>query len=205
MEPYSLNVPGVWLPCYAIADVIMHESHKSKYSIHPGSEKMYQDIKKLYWWPNIKADIATYVSQVLAMARGTEVGEAAIVNRQKSYAELEAESMEFEVGDKVMLKVSLGNELEPVFGKRRKSNPSSSLSEEPIEITNKKDRECQTIKAKPYSIRSRYDELQREVKFTWEREDQFQKKYRTFVLKDRPRQGAKRLSPETRLANWGRL
>ncbi|GJW48214.1 putative reverse transcriptase domain-containing protein [Tanacetum coccineum] len=40
--------------------VIMHESHKSKYSIHPGSEKMYQDMKKLYWWPNMKADIATY-------------------------------------------------------------------------------------------------------------------------------------------------
>nr|GFB83554.1 oxoglutarate/iron-dependent dioxygenase [Tanacetum cinerariifolium] len=30
-------------------------------SIHPGSEKMYQDMKKLYWWPNMKADIATYV------------------------------------------------------------------------------------------------------------------------------------------------
>ncbi|GJT51151.1 putative reverse transcriptase domain-containing protein [Tanacetum coccineum] len=49
-----------WLPCYGdLWTVIMHESHKSKYSIHPGSEKMYQDVKKLYWWPNIKADIAT--------------------------------------------------------------------------------------------------------------------------------------------------
>ncbi|GKA76981.1 putative reverse transcriptase domain-containing protein [Tanacetum coccineum] len=35
-------------------------SHKSKYSIHPGSDKMYQDLKLLYWWPNMKADIATY-------------------------------------------------------------------------------------------------------------------------------------------------
>ncbi|GJV85957.1 putative reverse transcriptase domain-containing protein [Tanacetum coccineum] len=43
----------------------MWESHKSKYSIHPGSDKMYQDMKKLYWWPNIKADIATYVSKCL--------------------------------------------------------------------------------------------------------------------------------------------
>ncbi|GJR90817.1 putative reverse transcriptase domain-containing protein [Tanacetum coccineum] len=50
-----------WLPCYGdLRTVIMHESHKSKYSIHPGSDKMYQDMKKLYWWPNMKANIATY-------------------------------------------------------------------------------------------------------------------------------------------------
>nr|GFC24108.1 putative reverse transcriptase domain-containing protein [Tanacetum cinerariifolium] len=50
-----------WLPCYGdLRTVIMHESCKSKYSIHPGSDKMYQDMKKLYWWSNMKADIATY-------------------------------------------------------------------------------------------------------------------------------------------------
>ncbi|GJY03804.1 putative reverse transcriptase domain-containing protein, partial [Tanacetum coccineum] len=49
--------------------VVMHKSHKSKYSIHPGSDKMYQDMKKLYWWPNMKADIATYVSKCLTCAK----------------------------------------------------------------------------------------------------------------------------------------
>nr|GEW68157.1 reverse transcriptase domain-containing protein [Tanacetum cinerariifolium] len=59
-----------WLPCYGdLRSVIMHESHKSRYSIHPGSEKMYQDVKKLYWWPNMKADIDTYVSKCLTYAR----------------------------------------------------------------------------------------------------------------------------------------
>ncbi|GJV41482.1 reverse transcriptase domain-containing protein [Tanacetum coccineum] len=59
-----------WLPCYGdLRTVIIHEPHKSKYSIRPGSDKMYQDMKKLYWWPNMKADIATYVSNYLTCAK----------------------------------------------------------------------------------------------------------------------------------------
>nr|GEU89173.1 hypothetical protein [Tanacetum cinerariifolium] len=51
-----------WIPCFGdLKALIMHKSHKSKYFIHPGSDKMYQDLKKLYWWPNIKEETATYV------------------------------------------------------------------------------------------------------------------------------------------------
>nr|GEZ48739.1 putative reverse transcriptase domain-containing protein [Tanacetum cinerariifolium] len=159
---------------------------QSKYSIHPGSDKMYQDMKKLYWWPNMKADIATYVQTdgqsertiqpledmlracAIDFGKGwvnhfpfvefsynnsyhasikatpfkalygrkcrspvcwTKFGEAQILgpelihettekiiqikqrmqaarDRQKSYADLKHKPMEFQVGDKVMLKVS---------------------------------------------------------------------------------------------------
>ncbi|GJS07149.1 putative reverse transcriptase domain-containing protein [Tanacetum coccineum] len=59
-----------WLPCYGdLRTVIMHESHKSKYSIHLGFDKMYQDMKKLYWWPNMKANIATYVRKCFTCAK----------------------------------------------------------------------------------------------------------------------------------------
>nr|GEU33541.1 putative reverse transcriptase domain-containing protein [Tanacetum cinerariifolium] len=47
----------------------MHESHKSKYYVHPGSDKMYQDMRLLYWWPNMKVDITTYVSKCLTCLR----------------------------------------------------------------------------------------------------------------------------------------
>nr|GFA27813.1 reverse transcriptase domain-containing protein [Tanacetum cinerariifolium]GFA44024.1 reverse transcriptase domain-containing protein [Tanacetum cinerariifolium] len=55
----------IWLLLHGgLRDLIMHESHKSKYSIHPGSTKMYQDLRKFYWWPNMKADIATYQPEI---------------------------------------------------------------------------------------------------------------------------------------------
>nr|GEV68058.1 putative reverse transcriptase domain-containing protein [Tanacetum cinerariifolium] len=121
-----------------------------------GSEKMYQDIKKLYWWPTIKADIATYVSKCLTCAKVkakhqrpsgllAEVGEAqhtstemiqetteniilikqriqAAQDRQKSYADRKRKPMEFEVGDRVMLKVSPWKGVVR-FIKRGKLNP----------------------------------------------------------------------------------
>ncbi|GJT69449.1 putative reverse transcriptase domain-containing protein [Tanacetum coccineum] len=163
-----------WIPCFGdLRALIMHESHKSKYLIHPGSDKMYQDLKKLYCWPNMKAKIATYVSKCLTCAKvkaecqkpsgllvhpvipvwkweditmdfvtklpKTSTGQdfineihekiiqikkriQAACDRQKSYADRRCKPLEFQYGDKVMLKVSLWKGVIH-FGKRGKLNP----------------------------------------------------------------------------------
>ncbi|GJX40905.1 putative reverse transcriptase domain-containing protein [Tanacetum coccineum] len=178
-----------WLPCYGdLRTLIMHESHKSKYSVHPGFDKMYQDMKQLYWWPNIKADITTYVSkcftclkvkdehqkpsdllvqpeipqwkwdnitmdfvtklprtyhasikaapfEALYQLTGPELIHEttekivqikqiiqAARDRQKSYAYVRRKPLEFQVGDRVMLKVSPWKGVVR-FGKWRKLNP----------------------------------------------------------------------------------
>ncbi|KAI3712630.1 hypothetical protein L1987_71190 [Smallanthus sonchifolius] len=63
-------VERIWIPVFGnLRELIMDEAHKSRYSIHPGSDKMYHDLKVLYWWPNMKADIAIYVSKCLICAK----------------------------------------------------------------------------------------------------------------------------------------
>ncbi|GJY28824.1 putative reverse transcriptase domain-containing protein [Tanacetum coccineum] len=281
-----------WLPCYGdLKTVIMHESHKSKYSIHPGSDKMYQDMKKLYWWPNIKADIATYVSKCLTCAKvkaehqrpsgllvqpeipqwketdpmekmarmylkekalGTnldmstayhpqtdgqsertiqtlkdmlracviefgkalygrkcrspvcwaEVGEVQLTgpeivqettekviqikqrihaarDRQKSYADLKRKPMEFQVGDRVMLKVLPWKGVVH-FGKRGKLNPRYVG---PFKVLEK-------VGAVAYKLELPQELSRRGPEFTWEHEDQFRKKYPHLFTKTVPSSSA---------------
>ncbi|GKD94910.1 putative reverse transcriptase domain-containing protein [Tanacetum coccineum] len=47
----------------------MDEAHTSRYSIHPGVDKMYHDLRDLYWWPGMKRDIAEYVSRCLTCSK----------------------------------------------------------------------------------------------------------------------------------------
>ncbi|KAK8941019.1 hypothetical protein KSP39_PZI010072 [Platanthera zijinensis] len=46
-----------------LREELMYEAHFAKYSVHPGSTKMYRDMKKLFWWPGLKRDVARYVAK----------------------------------------------------------------------------------------------------------------------------------------------
>ncbi|GKE41146.1 reverse transcriptase domain-containing protein [Tanacetum coccineum] len=263
-----------WIPCRGnLKELSMNESHKSKYSVHPGSEKMYQDLKKLYWWLNMKAEIATYVSKCSTCAKvkaeyqksssllaqhvipvwkwenitmdfviklpkassgqytiwvivdrltksahflpmketdsiekltrqylkevvsrhGVPVSIIsdrdspkivhettekiiqikkriqAAQDRQKSYTDRRCKPLEFEVGDKVMLKVSPWKGVIR-FGKRGKLN----FIEELVEIM---EREVKRLKQSRIPIVKVCWNSRRGPEFTWEREDQMKKNY----------------------------
>ena len=44
---------------------ILEETHRSRYTVHPGKTKMYQDLKKLYWWDGMKKEVAQFVQTCL--------------------------------------------------------------------------------------------------------------------------------------------
>ncbi|GKA71827.1 hypothetical protein Tco_0778043 [Tanacetum coccineum] len=59
-----------WIPkVNNLIKVVMDEAHRSRYSIHPGADKMYKDVKEYYWWPGMKKDIALYVGECLTCAK----------------------------------------------------------------------------------------------------------------------------------------
>ncbi|KAI3819720.1 hypothetical protein L1987_13568 [Smallanthus sonchifolius] len=60
----------VWTPMGGeLSAKILDEAHKSRYSIHLGTNKMYQDLKKDYWWPRMKYDVTKYVGKCLTCSQ----------------------------------------------------------------------------------------------------------------------------------------
>ncbi|GJZ24843.1 putative reverse transcriptase domain-containing protein, partial [Tanacetum coccineum] len=60
----------IWIPSVGgVRKLIMDEAHTSRYLVHPGADKMYYDLRDLYWWPGMKRDIAEYVSRCLTCSK----------------------------------------------------------------------------------------------------------------------------------------
>ncbi|KAL8134961.1 hypothetical protein AgCh_009829 [Apium graveolens] len=58
---YRVN-SRIWIPnVVELKHEILQEAHNSRFSIHPGSTKMYQDLKESYWWPSMKKEIAEWI------------------------------------------------------------------------------------------------------------------------------------------------
>ncbi|KAD3639965.1 hypothetical protein E3N88_29188 [Mikania micrantha] len=74
LEPRSdgvLYLNGrIWIPkSEELRTLICDEAHKSRYSVHPGADKMYQDLQTSYWCPGMKKDIALYVGKCLTCSK----------------------------------------------------------------------------------------------------------------------------------------
>ncbi|GJU91350.1 putative reverse transcriptase domain-containing protein [Tanacetum coccineum] len=171
-----------WLPCYGdLRTLIMHESHKSKYSVHPGSDKMYQDMKLLYWWPNMKADIATYVSKCLTCLKvKAEHQKPSGLLVQPKIPQWKRDNITMDFVTK-LLKTSSGYDTIWVIVDRL----TKSAHFLPIKENDSIDKlvrlylkEVVTRHGIPVSIIcDRNPRFTRGPEFTWECEDQFRKKY----------------------------
>ncbi|KAI3786520.1 hypothetical protein L1987_40263 [Smallanthus sonchifolius] len=65
---YYLN--RIWIPDRAdLRTFLMNEAHKTRYSIHHGADKVYQDLRQQYWWPGMKKDIVHYVAKCLTCSK----------------------------------------------------------------------------------------------------------------------------------------
>nr|GEY83096.1 hypothetical protein [Tanacetum cinerariifolium] len=161
-EPFEVRADGtkclrgrVWLSLFrGLRDLIMLESHKSKYSIHLGYDKMYHDLKKLYWWPNMKADIAIYVlnekfkTKKLARLYLKEI----VCKHEKCLAD---EELVIPL-DEVKIDYRL------------------HFIEEPVEIIDRKVKQLK--QSRILIVKVRWNS-KRGLEYTWEREDPMWKKY----------------------------
>jgi hypothetical protein len=60
----------IWIPVFGDPrKVIMDETHRRRYSIHPGANKMYRDLKEYYWLPGMKTEVADCVNKCLTCSK----------------------------------------------------------------------------------------------------------------------------------------
>ncbi|GKA83963.1 putative reverse transcriptase domain-containing protein [Tanacetum coccineum] len=145
----------IWVPlARGMRTVVMDEVHKSKYSVHPGADKMYYDLRDMYWWPGMKRDIATYVSKCLTCSKVK-------AEHQRPSGLLQQPEIPEWKWDKITM--DFITKLPRIFG-----------FEEPVEII---DREVKSLKRSKITLVKVRWNSRHGPKFTWEREDYMKSKY----------------------------
>ncbi|GJS45724.1 putative reverse transcriptase domain-containing protein [Tanacetum coccineum] len=238
----------IWIPSVGgVRKLIMDEAHTSRYSVHPGVDKMYYDLRDLYWWPGMKRDIAEYVFKkalgtdltgvglspsdrtvrcecyysngwrillrawvmdlvaVGSPVIWTEVGESQLIgpeivqettekivqirerlktarSRQKSYADKRRKPLEFQVE----IECDLAEPDVQVPLDEIEIDENLRFVEEPIEII---ERDVKKLKRRRIPlVKVRWNSRQG-AEYTWEREDQFRKKYPNLFSEPVPSSG----------------
>ncbi|GKC24789.1 putative reverse transcriptase domain-containing protein [Tanacetum coccineum] len=194
---YDASIKGLdAVLCKEKRTLIMHESHKSKYYVHPGSDKMYQDMKQLYCWPNIKADIATYVSKCLMYLKvKAEHQKPSGLLVQPKIPQWKWDNITMDFVTKLPNTPSGSDTiwLSRIHSTFNVSNLKKCLSDEPLAISLDEihiddkllfveepvgimDREVKKLTQSRIPIIKVRWNSRRGPEFTWEREDQFRKK-----------------------------
>ncbi|GJT84325.1 putative reverse transcriptase domain-containing protein [Tanacetum coccineum] len=152
----------------------MDEAHKSKYSVHPGDDKMYYDLRDRYWWPRMKKDIAEKKGKLAPRF----VGPFEIIKKLGLVAyrldlpeELNGVHDTFHVSN---LKKCLADPTLQVPLDEIRVDDKLNFVEEPMEIL---ERDFKKLKRSKISIVKVRWNLKCGPEFTWEREDQMKLKY----------------------------
>ncbi|GKA89891.1 retrotransposon protein, putative, ty3-gypsy subclass [Tanacetum coccineum] len=79
------DVEALWaIAQNALREKVMTEAHSSPFTIHPGSTKMYRDLKQYFWWNGMKQDVATFISMDLFTGLPTDSKDICDLVEQRS-------------------------------------------------------------------------------------------------------------------------
>ncbi|KAA3465507.1 DNA/RNA polymerases superfamily protein [Gossypium australe] len=128
LKPHEKNYPTHDLELAAInselIQKILHEAHSSCFSVHPGSSKMYNDLKQLYWWSGMKRDISDFVSRCLVCQQVKD-------GHQLSEKKIHGVDLIRETEEKVKV---ISDSLKAASDRQKLSDPSHVISLAEIEI-----------------------------------------------------------------------